>query len=53
MTGTLDGAPITLIRGGTTSEFDDRVGAALGITDLRSVTAGVAAHFSRTTAPYL
>ena len=50
--GMLDGAPVTVIRGGaTTSDFDDRVGAALGITDVRVVAGAVSAHFAKTAAP--
>jgi hypothetical protein len=52
LAGTLDGAPITVIRGGdTTSEFDERVGAALGVTGLRSSARSVAAHFAKTAPP--
>jgi hypothetical protein len=52
VTGTLDGAPITVIRGvDTTSEFDERVSAALHIIDLRSSAAGVFAHFAKTAPP--
>lgn len=52
VTATLDGAPITIIRGGTTtSEFDERVAAALHITDVRSNAAGVFAHFAKTALP--
>jgi hypothetical protein len=52
VTGTLDGAPITLIRGiDTTSDFDERVGAALGITDVRSIAGAISAHFAKTAAP--
>ena len=52
VTGTLDGAPITVIRGGdTTSEFDERVSAALQISGLRSSAGGVFAHFAKTAPP--
>jgi hypothetical protein len=52
VTGTIDGAPITVLHGGdTTSEFDDHVSAALGIAGLRSVAGIVAAHFTKTAAP--
>jgi hypothetical protein len=52
VTGTFDGTPITLIRGiDTTTEFEERVSAALGITDVRSVAGAVAAHFAKTEPP--
>jgi len=52
VTGTLDGAPITVISGtDTTSEFDDRVGAALGLSSLRTGTTGVFVHFTNTAPP--
>jgi hypothetical protein len=52
VTATLEGTAITLMRGAdTTSDFDERVGAALGITDVRSVAGAVSAHFVKTAAP--
>jgi hypothetical protein len=52
VTATFDGAPITLIRGiDTTTEFEDRVSAALAITDVRGIAGAVAAHFAKTEPP--
>lgn len=52
VTGTLDGAPIRLFNPtGTSSEFDERVGAALGLTDLRSRGGNIATHFAKTALP--
>jgi hypothetical protein len=52
VSGTLDGAPITIIRGGdTTSEFDERLSAALHIPGLRSKFDGIFAHFAKTAPP--
>jgi hypothetical protein len=52
VTGTLDGAPITVMHGGgTTSEFDDRVSAALQISGLRINVGGIFAHFAKTVPP--
>ena len=52
VTGTLDGAPITVISGtDTTSEFDERVGAALALDSLRTGTTGVFVHFTNTAPP--
>lgn len=52
ITGTFDGVPITVLSGdNTTTEFDERVSAAFGITDVRSVAGIVAAHFSKTGLP--
>jgi hypothetical protein len=52
VTGTVEGAPITLFtRFGTTADFDERVAAALGLTDLRSRGGEVAAHFTKTALP--
>jgi len=52
ITGTLDGAPIRLFNStGTSSEFDERVGAALGVADLRSRGGNIATHFAKTALP--
>jgi hypothetical protein len=52
ITGTLDGAPIRLFNStGTSSEFDERVGAALGVADLRSRGGNIATHFAMTALP--
>jgi hypothetical protein len=52
VTGTLDGARITVFRGsGTTTEFEDHVSAALGLIDIRSAAGPIAAHFAKTAAP--
>jgi hypothetical protein len=52
VTGTFDGTPITVIRGiDTTTEFEEQVSAALGITDVRSIADAVAAHFAKTEPP--
>jgi hypothetical protein len=52
ITGTLDGAPIRLFdKIGTSSDFDERVGAALGLADLRSRGGNVATHFAKTALP--
>ena len=52
ITGTVDGAPIRLFdKIGTSSDFDERVGAALGLTDLRSRGGNVATHFAKTALP--
>jgi hypothetical protein len=52
VTGTLDGAPITVFRGiDTTAELDERVGAALVLSDLRTRAGAVSAHFAKTAAP--
>jgi hypothetical protein len=47
LSGTLDGTPVTMF----SQDFDDRVGAALGVTGLRSDVRAVGAHFIRTDAP--
>jgi hypothetical protein len=47
LTGTLDGAPVTIF----SQDFDDRVGNALGVTGLRSDVRAVGAHFAQTAAP--
>jgi hypothetical protein len=51
VTATLDGAPITVIQGDTTSELDERVGAALGLSGVRFRVGAVSAHFAKTVAP--
>lgn len=52
ITGTLDGAPIRLFNStGTSSDFDERVGAALGLADLRSRGGNIATHFAKTALP--
>ena len=52
VTGTLDGAALTVFRGADmTSEFEERVGAALGLTELRTRTGAVAVHFAKTEPP--
>jgi hypothetical protein len=52
ISGTLDGTPITLFnRTGTSSDFDERVSAALRLSDLRSRGGLVATHFAKTALP--
>jgi hypothetical protein len=52
VTGTVDGARITVFRGsGTTTEFEDHVSAAFGLIDIRSAAGPIAAHFTKTAAP--
>lgn len=47
LTGTLDGAPVTLF----SQDFDDRAGSALGVAGLRSDVRTVGAHFAQTAPP--
>jgi hypothetical protein len=47
LTGTIDGAPVTIF----SQDFDDRVGSALGVTGLRSDVRAVGAHFTQTAPP--
>jgi hypothetical protein len=50
--GTVDGTPINLFTGvGTTSDFDERVSAALGLSDLRTRGGILAVHFAKTALP--
>lgn len=52
ITGTLDGAPVTVARGSdTSSDFDPALGAALNLPGIRTSMTGVVTHFAKTAAP--
>jgi hypothetical protein len=52
VTGTLDGSPATVFRGfDPTTDFEERVGAALGLIDVRIRTGVTAVHFATTALP--